>query len=243
MADEIRNDELLQAIADMRETYKKTHESGSDDHTAINEANTKVINLTLHSNFLVPAVISKNTQLVQDKDNHLKFEDKPQARFMLVKHSQNGTFLPVFTDSEEFEKVPHDAEFQLVNMKFSDVATLTEQTPTINGFVINPMTTNLVRTVTLGDATHLSPVLDLSALDGPFVLPASNFTLGAAEGAKVHVDIGARVVTSKKPIIAWTTPPADVSFVWADGIEDRGSLVVREDGLYAVYLGLIISIH
>ncbi len=143
MADEIRNDELLQAIADMRETYKKTHESGSDDHTAINEANTKVINLTLHSNFLVPAVISKNTQLVQDKDNHLKFEDKPQARFMLVKHSQNGTFLPVFTDSEEFEKVPHDAEFQLVNMKFSDVATLTEQTPTINGFVINPMTTNL----------------------------------------------------------------------------------------------------
>ncbi|MCR5122845.1 MAG: SseB family protein [Ruminococcus sp.] len=143
MAEEIKSEELLQAVADMREAYKAMRESGSDDPTAINEANTKVINLTLHSNFLVPAIISSNTQLVQDKENHLKFEDKPQARFMLVKHSQNGTFIPVFTDAAEFEKVPHEEDFKLVNMKFSDVATLTEQTPTVNGFVINPMTTNL----------------------------------------------------------------------------------------------------
>ncbi len=139
----VRNDELLEAISAMRQAYKDMHDSGSEDRTAVNEANTKVINMTLHSTFLVPAQISKNTQLVQDKDNHLKFEDKPQARFMLVSHTQNGKFLPVFTDADEFEKVKEREGYQLMNMKFSDIATLTEQTPDVNGFVINPMSTNL----------------------------------------------------------------------------------------------------
>ena len=101
--------------------------------------------------------------------------------------------------------------------------------------VFKPLTTNLLGTVTLGDATHLSPVLDLSALDGPFVLPASEFALGAAEGATVRVNVGARKVTSKTPIISWTTSPAGVSFAWPDGTPaSMGSLVAKDDGLYAV---------
>ena len=145
MAEEIRNDELLEAVSAMREAYKVMHESGSDDKTAVNEANSKVINITLHSTFLIPAIINNNTQLVQDKDNHLKFEQKPQARFMLVKHSQNGTFIPVFTDKDEYAKLQTEdiKDYKPVTMKFSDVATLTEQTPNVNGFVINPMSTNL----------------------------------------------------------------------------------------------------
>lgn len=138
-----------------------------------------------------------------------------------------------------------------------DTSANVEQAPTIGTFIddrsvagynlyaerpvvvvgsFKPMTTNLLGTVTLGDATHLSPVLDLSALDGPFVLPASELTLGAAEGATVRVDVGARKVTGKEPIISWTTPPANVSFAWPDGVTDadKGSLVAKDDGLYAV---------
>ena len=146
MAEEnvIRNAELLAAVKAMREAYKRMHDAGSDDRTEVNEANSKVINLTLHSTFLVPAIISRNTQLVQDKENHLKFEEQPQARFMLVKHPQNGTFIPVFTDADEYETVQKPEEgYKLVKMTFSDIATLTEQTPSVNGFVINPMSTNL----------------------------------------------------------------------------------------------------
>ena len=100
---------------------------------------------------------------------------------------------------------------------------------------LKPMTTNLLGSVTLGDATHLSPVLDLSALDGPFVLPASVVTLGAAEGATVRVNVGERQISSKTPIISWTTPPAGVSFAWVDGVPaNMGSLVAGKDGLYAV---------
>ena len=101
--------------------------------------------------------------------------------------------------------------------------------------VFKPLTTNLMGTVTLGDATHLSPVLALSALDGPFVLPASEFALGAAEGATVRVNVGERKVTSKTPIISWTSSPAGVSFAWPDGTPaSMGSLVAKDDGLYAV---------
>jgi transcription antitermination factor NusG len=132
MAEEnkVQNPELLEAVKEMRADFNTQTQS-------------KVINLALRSTFLVPAIINKNTQLVADKDNHLKFQDKPQAKFMLVKHEKNGTFFPAFTDSEEFAKLKNDDNFQPVKMKFADLATLTEQTPSVTGFVINPMSTNL----------------------------------------------------------------------------------------------------
>lgn len=123
-----------------------------------------------------------------------------------------------------------------------------DQTPDIGSraFTVldrfRPMTTNLVRTVTLGDATHLAPVLDLSELDGPFVLPSATYSLGAANGATVRVDVGARKTSGRTPLVAWTTPPARVSFAWPDGVSGKGRLVVKEDGLY-VTKGLTIIVR
>lgn len=140
----VRNDDLLTAVKEMRDAYAVFKEDQNDENRKkLNDANNQIINLTLRATFLVPAVIQQNTQLVQDKQNHLKFQDKPQARFMLVKHKENGTFFPVFTDMDEFVKLENKEGFKAVNMKFSDVATLTEQTPAVDGFVINPVSTNL----------------------------------------------------------------------------------------------------
>ncbi|MCD8095476.1 MAG: SseB family protein [Ruminococcus sp.] len=129
-SNEVRNDELLEAIKEMRADFNTQTQS-------------KVINLTLRSTFLVPAIINRNTELVADKDNHLKFQDKPQAKFMLVKHEKNGTFFPAFTDVDELAKLKNENGYQGVKMKFADLATLTERTPSVAGFVINPMSTNL----------------------------------------------------------------------------------------------------
>ncbi|MGN0633114.1 MAG: SseB family protein [Oscillospiraceae bacterium] len=131
----VRNDELLEAVKEMRADFNT-------------ETQSKVINLALRGTFLVPAVVTKNTQLVADKDNHLKFQDKPQAKFMLIKHKTQGTFFPVFTDEDEAAKMNIEAnaegeQFSRVKMKFTDIATLTEQTPSVAGFVINPASTNL----------------------------------------------------------------------------------------------------
>lgn len=147
MAETVRNDELLELVKAMREAYRADRENSTDEtKAAISDANNKVINQTLRCTFLVPAIIDKNTKLVQDKDNHLRFQENPQAKFMLIKHKENGTFFPVFTDIDEFKRLETKEDFKAVNMKFADIATLTEQTPTVNGFVINPVTTNLAYT-------------------------------------------------------------------------------------------------
>lgn len=131
----VRNDELLEAIAEMRKEGNFNTQTQS-----------KVINLALRSTFIVPAIIEKNTQLVADNDNHLKFQDKPQAKFMLIKHKTNGTFFPAFTDEDELAKLKvseDQGNFSKVKMKFSDIATLTDRTPSVAGFVVNPASTNL----------------------------------------------------------------------------------------------------
>ena len=95
-----------------------------------------------------------------------------------------------------------------------------------------PMTTNLLQKVVLGDATHLSPILDLSALNGPLVLPASTYTLSAAEGATVQVKLGGRRVRNSKPLITWTTKPANIDSIKFAACDRGGSVRVKDDGVY-----------
>ena len=87
--------------------------------------------------------------------------------------------------------------------------------------------------------------LDLSAWPGSWPL-ASSFTAGNtaisfADGATVKVKIGARRVGSARgtKILGWTTAPANVNFVRAEG--ERFGLRKKDDGLY-VYRGMVIII-
>lgn len=126
----IKNPELVEAIAEMRKDFNP-------------QTQNKVINVALRATFLVPAIVEKNTQLVADAENHVKFEDKPQAKFLLITNKEKGTFFPVFTDPEELAKFKTDMDYKPFAMRFGDIAALTEKTPTVQGFIINPMHENL----------------------------------------------------------------------------------------------------
>ena len=108
-----------------------------------------------------------------------------------------------------------------------------------------PMSANLVRTVTLGDTTHLSPVLDLSGLDAPFVVPSTDYSMSMASGATVQIKLGDRKRVSRTPIITWDgEKPSWVDslrFVRGDSNRQYG-ITVREDGIYAVS-GLTITFY
>ena len=95
-----------------------------------------------------------------------------------------------------------------------------------------PMTTNLLQKAVLGNATHLSPILDLSALDGPFVLPDATYTLTVAEGATVQVKLGGRAVKSSVPLITWATKPANFDSIKFAACDRGGSIRVKDDGVY-----------
>ena len=88
--------------------------------------------------------------------------------------------------------------------------------------------------------------LDLSAWPGSWPV-ASGFTSGNtairfADGATVKVKVGARRVgsTCGTKILGWTTAPANVDFVPAEG--ERIGLRKKDDGLY-LYKGLIILVR
>lgn len=61
---------------------------------------------------------------------------------------------------------------------------------------------------------------------------ADNYSMTAAAGATVRVDLGERKTSSRTPIISWTTPPDSISFAWPDGVNNKGCLVKKDDGLY-----------
>ena len=88
--------------------------------------------------------------------------------------------------------------------------------------------------------------LDLSAWPGGWPI-VSSFTSGKtaisfADGATVKVKVGARRVGSTRgtKILGWTTAPANVNFVRAEG--ERFGLRKKDDGLY-IYRGMTIILR
>ena len=128
--DIIDNSLLESAIEDMRKNFNE-------------ETQNKVINLSLRGTFLVPAVVSTNTELIADENNHLSFHDNHKAKFILLNHKERGSFFPVFTSEDELRKLKTEEKFSAFSMTFADIAELTEHTPNVNGFVLNPFNQNL----------------------------------------------------------------------------------------------------
>ena len=104
-----------------------------------------------------------------------------------------------------------------------------------------PMTTNFCKSVILGDAEYLSPVLDLSELNAPLLLPDATYTLAAAEGATVRVKLGNRRVRKSVPLITWTTKPASIDNITFASHDRCGKIKVMDDGVYFVS-GLMIIV-
>ena len=105
-----------------------------------------------------------------------------------------------------------------------------------------PMTTNFYKSLILGDAEHLSPILDLSALDEPFMLPAATYTLTVADDATMYVKLGDRRVRKSVPLITWTTKPASIDSIHFAAYDRRGKIKVKDDGVY-LFSGMAITIR
>ena len=127
---EIDNTALVEAIKEMRANFNP-------------ETQNKVVNLALRATFFVPGVLEKKTELVEGADKRISFEDKPTAKFLLISKDKKENFFAAYTDRELLKGFKTEQPFQGFAMKFADLANLTEQTPNIEGFVINPDTDKL----------------------------------------------------------------------------------------------------
>ena len=96
-----------------------------------------------------------------------------------------------------------------------------------------PHSTNLFSKITLGDATHLTPTLDLSLLADTFEEPATgDIALSFADGANVMVDVGSRAVADGDMLVSWRGMPACGFTLVYSGEERPIEAVARTDGLY-----------
>ena len=127
---ELDNTALVEAIAEMRKDFN-------------NDTQNRVINIALRSNFLVPAVVEKNNELIADEYNHVTFNEDPKARFLLINDKEQHSYFPVFTSTEELKKLKTKETFTAFSMSFADIAGLTESAKQVTGFVINPFNENL----------------------------------------------------------------------------------------------------
>ena len=108
--EKLDNSLLENAIEEMRKNFNA-------------DTQNKVINISLRSTFLVPAVVEKNTELIADENNHLSFHDNHKARFILINHKEKGSFFPVFTSEDELRKLKTEEKFSAFSMTFADIAT------------------------------------------------------------------------------------------------------------------------
>ena len=142
----VTNSQLIEAIKKMRaEPNDKTQN--------------EVINIALRSTFLVPAIVDRSERIIADENNQVQFDKTPQAKFLLINHPKLGSFIPAFTDADEISKFKSDEKFQAVVMRFNQVASLTEQMPNLNGFVVNPLSDPLPFTKDLLD-TILKQIIE-----------------------------------------------------------------------------------
>ena len=98
--------------------------------------------------------------------------------------------------------------------------------------------------VTLGDATHLAPTLDLSDLSSTY--DGISREISFASDAVVAVEIGVRNVRGGDRLVSWQTKPdSTVKFTLVkNGETVKGRrLVVEDDGLCVGKRGIIISFH
>lgn len=95
--------------------------------------------------------------------------------------------------------------------------------------------------VTLGDATHLAPTLDISDLSSTY--DGISREISFASDAAVAVEIGVRNVRGGDKLVSWQTKPdSTVKFTLAkNGETVKGRrLVVEDDGLYVGNSGMMI---
>jgi hypothetical protein len=84
-------------------------------------------------------------------------------------------------------------------------------------------------------------VLDFSSRAAPLDLDTCG--LAFASGATIYVAVGDRSITSSAPLASWTAAPSGVTFKRDPAAPRRFSVSTTGTGLYAAYLGLIISFH
>lgn len=126
-AENIKNPELLEAIAQMQENNTP-------------ETVNHMIDCVMAAQFITPGVVSKPRNVAKtDSNGATVMQQETQVQFQLIENNNKEKFFPAFTDEDEKQKWEGSKGKDNVIMNFDSYAqVLSEPQCEVMGFVINP---------------------------------------------------------------------------------------------------------
>ena len=107
-------------------------------------ARTDFLNEVIKARLLAPVEMDKAPEYDMKLDEVI-LEKDTEIRFELIKAANGALYYPVFTDGEEMRKVDIEKDQHSLILNFDDLAAMLLQPQNaVAGFVINPMSDNVV---------------------------------------------------------------------------------------------------
>lgn len=127
----VRNPELKEAVEEVRKN------PGT-------ESSVRLFNEVVRARLLAPIHLDRPPEF--DKESgEVILEKDTEISFELISDKEDNLYYPVFTDGEELRKCDIEEDQQSLIVNFEDLsAMLLNEENKVKGFVINPMSDNLV---------------------------------------------------------------------------------------------------
>ena len=128
---DLKNETLVEA---MRAVNKE--ENQQTQSVLIGEA--------IKASYFAPVDIIGEDGNVLQGDGKMKIPENSKVTFKLIKNSKDESYFALFTDINEFQKWNKSERVNTIVVVFPQIAQLIFKTTDVAGFVINPMTENII---------------------------------------------------------------------------------------------------
>lgn len=136
---DLKNEELVAAMDAIKQNENK-------------ETQAAFVSTAVKSRYFAPVDVLNADGTPLTGNGKMEIPKDAKFNFKLVKNAKDEQFFPLFTDITEFQKWNKNEKINTIVVVFPQMADLVSKKPEVNGFVINPMSQNLIFTREILDA-------------------------------------------------------------------------------------------
>ncbi len=130
---DLKNEELVAAMDAIRKAEN-------------NQTQGAFVSAAVKAKYFCPVDVLNSDGTPLEGNGKMEIPKDAKFNFKLITNSKGEQFFPLFTDIKEFQKWNKSEQIKSIVVVFPQMADLVSKKPEIKGFVINPMTQNLIFT-------------------------------------------------------------------------------------------------
>ena len=108
------------------------------------QTQSKLIEEAIKARYFAPVEISDEEGNVLKGDGKMQIPEKSKVSFKLIRNNKGESYFAIFTDIKEFQKWNKAERINTIVVVFPQIAQLVFKTTDVAGFVINPLTENII---------------------------------------------------------------------------------------------------